>query len=153
MNTALDIAKYTINKCIKLKRPVSNLQLQKILYYIQGEYMKKNCGRPLFNDNIEAWRYGPSIPNVYYEYNIYSSSEIIDKQQGNSEIENKIKDIINPIIEEKSKMSAWELVRSTHLEECWINAFKREENSVINKKDIAKQFCSEDMCYIAPKNS
>ena len=56
MHTALDIARYIINKCIDLGRPVSNLQLQKILYYVQGEYMKKNDGEPLFSDEIEAER-------------------------------------------------------------------------------------------------
>lgn len=34
MYTALDMAKYIIDKCTKDRSPISNLQLQKILYYI-----------------------------------------------------------------------------------------------------------------------
>ena len=33
--SAMDIAKYIIDKCIDDEMPISNLQLQKILYYLQ----------------------------------------------------------------------------------------------------------------------
>lgn len=35
---AIDIAKNIINKCTIDKHPISNLQLQKILYYIQKDF-------------------------------------------------------------------------------------------------------------------
>ena len=34
--SALNIAKYVVTFCFKRGNPISNLQLQKILYYIQG---------------------------------------------------------------------------------------------------------------------
>lgn len=38
---ALDVAKYIINKCIELNKPISNLQLQKIMYFVHLGYLKK----------------------------------------------------------------------------------------------------------------
>lgn len=38
---ALEVAKYVVTKCNKDKCPISNLQLQKILYYIQHDFLKK----------------------------------------------------------------------------------------------------------------
>ena len=45
---AIDLARYIISKCSKEQCPISNLQLQKILYYIQVEWLSKN-NEPLFN--------------------------------------------------------------------------------------------------------
>ena len=39
---AIDLARYIISKCSKEQCPISNLQLQKILYYIQVEWLSKN---------------------------------------------------------------------------------------------------------------
>ena len=36
---AIDLARYIISKCSKEQCPISNLQLQKILYYIQVEWL------------------------------------------------------------------------------------------------------------------
>ena len=55
--------------------PISNLQLQKILYYLQV-YFIQHEGIPLFEDEIEAWQFGPVIPEVYYEYCGFGGFEI-----------------------------------------------------------------------------
>ena len=64
---AIDVAKYMIDKCTREDRPISNLQLQTILYFLQGESYKE-CREPLFSNRIEAWPYGPVVPDVYYRY-------------------------------------------------------------------------------------
>lgn len=140
MYTALEIARYIINKCIELGRPVSNLQLQKILYYVQGEYIKATNGKKLFSDDICAWQYGPVVPDVYYNYNIYSASEITDNQT-KVKLSNDITSIIDPVIDYRSKFSAWELVEQTHSESPWIDSFNKSNGCVINKSQMEKQFC------------
>lgn len=45
MYKALDISKYIINKCVNDEKYISNLQLQKILYFIQKEFLKTHCER------------------------------------------------------------------------------------------------------------
>ena len=63
--SAVELSKYIITKCARENKPISNLQLQKILYFIQKEYLQKK-GVPAFNDPIEAWRFGPVVPESYY---------------------------------------------------------------------------------------
>jgi len=46
---------------------ISNLKLQKLLYYAQAWHLV-NFDVPLFGDSIEAWDFGPVIPNVYRQY-------------------------------------------------------------------------------------
>ena len=54
MYRALDVAEYVIRKANAIDDPISNLKLQKILYFIQAEFLiTKN--RPCFREEIEAW--------------------------------------------------------------------------------------------------
>ena len=56
--TALEIAKYIISTCSKKNRPISNLKLQKLLYFAWIYYYTKT-GNGLFHDDICAWQFGP----------------------------------------------------------------------------------------------
>ena len=40
---------------------LTNLRLQKLLYYVQGWSLGER-GRPMFREEIQAWRYGPVVP-------------------------------------------------------------------------------------------
>ena len=79
---AIDLARYIISKCSKEHCSISNLQLQKILYYIQVEWLSKN-NEPLFNNDICAWQFGPVVPDVYYLYNGYGASKILSQYDKN----------------------------------------------------------------------
>ena len=80
---ALDAAKYIINRCISFGHPISNLQLQKILYFCQLAHIKLS-GKLLFSDEqFEAWQFGPVVRSIYVKYCLYFCSKvtIIDKIQ------------------------------------------------------------------------
>lgn len=110
MSEALNIAKYIINKCTVDKHPISNLQLQKILYYIQREFLRK--GIEPFSEQIEAWQFGPVVPVVYKKYCGFGALPIRVKYDISKKIDHT--DVINPIVEEKRKLNPWDLVYDTH---------------------------------------
>lgn len=110
INSALDIAKYVINKCTKEKYPISNLQLQKILYYIQREFLQ--CETIAFSEEIEAWQFGPVVPEVYKQYCGFGALPIRMQYSINIK-ENDLK-IINPIVEKKRLLNPWDMVNDTH---------------------------------------
>lgn len=41
MYNVLDISRYIINKSIEINKPVNNLKLQKLLYYVQANFLIK----------------------------------------------------------------------------------------------------------------
>ncbi len=49
---------------------ISNLKLQKLLYYCQA-YSYALMGKPMFAEDMEAWDYGPVVPSIYQEYKKY----------------------------------------------------------------------------------
>ena len=46
---------------------ISNLKLQKLLYYAQGFHLAL-YDQPLFPEAIEAWTHGPVVPDLYRHY-------------------------------------------------------------------------------------
>jgi uncharacterized phage-associated protein len=54
---------------------IDPLQLQKLLYLAQG-WTLALTGNPLFPDHIEAWDYGPVVPEVYHSLKAFGSSPI-----------------------------------------------------------------------------
>lgn len=55
--------------------PLTNLRLQKILYYMTLvflAYMKEPC----FSNKMEAWDLGPTVPKAYRTYAKYGAGEI-----------------------------------------------------------------------------
>lgn len=121
MYNAIDLAKYIVTRCVNADNPISNLQLQKILYYVQREF--SNRGRRAFRDAIEAWQFGPVVPNVYYYFCGYGAMPITNTYDIVIEPEDLI--IINPIVDEKSKLNPWDMVAETHKEGgAWYQIYK-----------------------------
>lgn len=144
MYKALDIARYIIERCYTTNKTISNLRLQKILYFIQAEFLVAKK-QPCFSDEIQAWDFGPVVPNVYYEYRMFGSANIpcIDKSQASHIISSKDKSILDNVIDECSKYSTSELVEITHNQTPWIKAYESGRNTVIEPSSI-KEYFTED---------
>lgn len=72
---AMELARYIIDFCCEEGCPVSNLKLQKMLYFLQVDRYKETK-RLLFNEGIYAWPYGPVVPEVYRRYSGYGGRAI-----------------------------------------------------------------------------
>ena len=101
---AVHIAKYIINKCTIDQHPISNLQLQKILYCIQRYFLKNDM--LAFDDDFEAWQFGPVIPEVYYLFCGFGAIRI--RMKYDIDIGSDYATIINPIIERKRLLNPWD---------------------------------------------
>ena len=71
----LDISRHIINYSDEKDYGVSNLKLQKLLYFVQGNFLRV-LKRACFYEEIEAWKYGPVIPEVYSEFKMFGSNDI-----------------------------------------------------------------------------
>lgn len=146
MRSALELSKYIISKCYNDGYPISNLQLQKILYYIQGGFYR-HFKKRAFNDEISAWMHGPVVSDVYFEYNHYVASKIKKNIKNNVPHDYNTSEIklIDKIVERLRKKSPWELVDMTHNEKPWMEAY--EFGDEISKKSI-KEWFSEHGEYV-----
>lgn len=118
--SVVDIAKKIISKTDTERGDIiSNLKLQKMLYYMQGFHLAA-FNEPLFEEEIEAWQYGPVVPSVYEEFKSFGSGAI-ELEEGYSPIELKEEeeDLFGCVYEEYGQFSAIKLMNMTHDESPW----------------------------------
>ena len=72
---SLAVAKYMLNKQRAAGDSVTPMQLIKLVYIAHG-LMLGAYGRPLVDEPIEAWQYGPVVPSVYHETKSFRSSSV-----------------------------------------------------------------------------
>ena len=138
--SAVDVAQYLIQKCTLDGVPISNLQLQKILYYVQVYFLKKE-NRVLFEDDIEAWALGPVVRDVYMRYCGYGSAEIHEMEESRAHFTPNEKLAMDSIVKEKRAIKAWDLVNATHERgKPWDIVYKNGigDKDIIPKAVIAK---------------
>ena len=116
---------------------MSNLKLQKMLYYEQGFHLAY-FGTPLFEDAIEAWMYGPVVPVVYDHFKA-SGRQGIDP--GDVEVvvlEDEEEALFEDVFRVYAAYSAVGLMERTHKEAPWKNTSTGTGN-VIDQK-LMKSF-------------
>lgn len=141
MYNAVEVAEYVIRYCKQHRYFVSNLKLQKILYFIQANFLvelQKSC----FCEEIEAWDFGPVIPEVYKAYRMFGNASIpyLEKSEIFQSISEKDKKYMDEIIEKCSEYSTSELVAITHRQTPWMEAYQKYYHNIISKEAIRDYF-------------
>ena len=124
--SAMDIAEYAVSRKYNLDSPISNLQLQKILYFLQVVYATSH-GELLFSDQFEAWPYGPVIRSVYVRFSDFGGYPI--KCRFDTEIADPVRSFIDAGVDLLAGKSPWELVSISHAEDSpWDIVYNKQHN-------------------------
>ena len=103
------------NKELSGNNDLTNLKLQKLLYFAQVEYLKEHDEK-LFNEEIQAWQYGPVVKEVYDWLRGCGSYVITDFDISLESIDDIPKDtqkFLDRIWEKYQRYSAWGLLKET----------------------------------------
>lgn len=135
---ALDIARKILSRVdVEHGDTISNLKLQKLLYYVQGFHLA-SFGRALFEEDMIAWTYGPVVPEVYdvykkYRYRDINTAGIID----DVELLPQEAALFDKVYLEYSRYSAVALMQMTHTAGPWLN---HNVGEVLPKDEIRSYF-------------
>ena len=69
------VAEYILKLSQEHNNPLTPMQLLKLVYISHG-WQLGLYGRPLVDEPVEAWQYGPVVPSVYHRYKRFGSSFI-----------------------------------------------------------------------------
>ncbi|AHI77686.1 hypothetical protein BTRA_3403 [Burkholderia thailandensis USAMRU Malaysia  len=141
--TALAVARYIIRRFQDREDPVTNLKLQKLLYYVQGWHLGV-FGTPAFEDDFEAWVHGPVAPGVFHAYRDYRWNPIT-KEVDEPKLPESLKKHIDEVLDVYGGDTGWALESRTHREPPWLKArgdlpADESSNAVISKKSMKKFF-------------
>jgi uncharacterized phage-associated protein len=75
MHDPRTIANYVLDRAEEYGRQITNLDLQKILYFLHGHFLCQHH-KPLVNLEFEAWTYGPVSKIVYDSFKAYNDLPI-----------------------------------------------------------------------------
>jgi uncharacterized phage-associated protein len=108
---------------------ISNLKLQKLLYYAQGLHLALH-GESLFPEALCAWQHGPVVPSVWRKYNAYGSSALPRPEAFQPDrYDERTRETLDEVYEVFGQFSAWKLREMTHEERPWQETPINEEIS------------------------
>jgi len=73
---ALAIANYLLDKAKSEGNPLTPMKLLKLIYFAHGWHLALYGGKPLINEQVQAWDYGPVVSSVYHEFKKFGSGRI-----------------------------------------------------------------------------
>lgn len=132
---------------------MTNLKFQKLLFFFFGIHSCVYNNFP-FDDDIEAWQYGPVNPTTYKELrdsgaNIVTNRLNISMEEGECDFPKlDDKDLIQSAkitLIYYDRFSARELVNKSHKLDCWKTKFLECPKSKMNAHDIKAEFYTKIM--------
>lgn len=120
--SAFRVARFILQLAKEQEITISNLKLQKLLYYSQAWYLAI-LSKPLFHERIEAWVHGPVVPPVFGEYKQFRWSSLPYPEEP-VEIENgdpsrSIANHVREVVKIYGSFSGPQLESLTHQEDPW----------------------------------
>lgn len=122
MQKASTISDFFIASLHDCGDPLSNLKLQKLLYYAQAWHLAI-FDNPLFGEEIEAWVHGPVVVSEYHRFKGWAWQPIMDNP-AIPKLEDSVKAHLQEVLEAYGSKNAYELEQLTHSEAPWKNARK-----------------------------
>ena len=140
--SAIKVSRYIIKYSNENNLIISNLKLQKLLYFIQSHFLvQKN--EICFTDEIKTSDLGPIVQNVYDEYKHFGAGNIpfifVSYEISKDDIREDDRKLIDEVIDEFSTFRSSELMEMIKNQDPWIRTYKQGDKISIDTK-LLKEF-------------
>lgn len=98
------------------RKALTPMQVLKLVYISHG-WMLGLHQRPLFDENVEVWKYGPVVPGVYRKYKEFRGNPIDSPGKDHKgDMDRSKRDVIGQVFDEYATYTGIELSELTHQE-------------------------------------
>jgi uncharacterized phage-associated protein len=137
------LARYLVSFAYNKKLPLNVTKLQKLLYIIYGFYLAEH-GHLILNESPKIWPFGPVFPRVHQEVDSTQVFELNDPQFESINTDQKLKAVLEAVVDKYAKFSATQLSNWSHMEGSpWdktVKASGSKWNTVIPDEYISTYF-------------
>ena len=135
--SAVSLSKYIVSKCYQDDCPVTNIELQCLLYIIQRKFLA--CDMIAFFDDFEAWAFGAVVPNSYYRFCGFGAMPITHINY-EINIEEKRKKFLDLIIETYRGNDPFKLIDEVKIPNgAWETIYNNEGKKKIIPMELIKK--------------
>jgi len=144
--SAIDVANFYITLFRDSEDPMTKVRIQKFMYYAQAQTLVR-LGHPLFDEDFEAWHYGPVIPSVSSCFRHTEDMNPIGETYGNYDVHifsSEELEILMDVAKYCGKYSTGELSERTHVVGGpWASVHTEDGKAAIIPKSSIKNYYSE----------
>ncbi|MFC5441663.1 Panacea domain-containing protein [Rhodanobacter ginsenosidimutans] len=119
------LANFVLDECQREGRPITNLALQKIVYFCHVWSLVK-LRQPLVKQRFEAWQFGPVLQYLYRDFKEFERKPITTRSKGLDPITGelqvvpyhfdiKVTQLLQQVVRVYSKLSPGSLVDLAHV--------------------------------------
>lgn len=144
-NSEYIIAYYKMND-----KQITNLELQKLAYFLEAIYMVCTEEQYLFNEGFSAWNFGPVNIEIYNQYKNFGRVPIeLDYEININPINLKFIEILYDLFHE---FNATQLVNLSHAKGSpWYKIYKEYNGRIPRDKNISKMETKEWFATLVEK--
>jgi uncharacterized phage-associated protein len=145
MHSAIAVANEIIKRGASLPTPqfFTPMQLLKLVYLCHG-WMLGLHNRPLIEDDVEAWKYGPVIPDLYHQIKQYRDGKIPGPLKNmwtgsemSAELDPYESNVVDQVINIYGNLSGLKLSQITHAPNTpWSTTFKPDRFGLKISDDV-----------------
>ncbi len=132
------VADFLLMECRERGDVLTNLKLQKLLYYAQAWYLVLK-GKALFNEDFQAWVHGPVLPSQYRRFKEFEWKPIIQDIQSINLDDVELVSHLREVVDVFGVETAAALEMMTHNEPPWKEARKGVPADQPSKRVISKE--------------
>lgn len=141
-----EVSRYLLDRAGKNRMALSPMKLIKLVYIAHG-WMLGLYGRPLIVENVEAWRYGPVIPELYREIKKFRSkpvrAEVFSKLDADKFDEYE-EGVMDEVLDIYGKRTAIQLSQLTHSKNTpWDQTYNSDSRSLVISDQLIENYYAQ----------
>jgi uncharacterized phage-associated protein len=136
------VANYLLAESRERGEVLTNLKLQKLLYYAQAWHLALNDA-PIFGEDFQAWVHGPVLPSQYFRFRDFQWRPITTEFESPDLANSGMKKFLSEIIDIFGSETAVSLELMTHREAPWVEARGKLAPYELSTNGISKHAMKE----------
>lgn len=121
MTTVKAVARKLIDLAHAKNIPVTNLKLQKLLYFAHGLMLVRHEAKLIDTESFQAWKYGPVLADLYHDMKIFGQSNIKPTDgfipfwpELDGDMKHEKTEVLNAVLDQLGSMSGGRLIDISH---------------------------------------